>query len=91
MIARFSRGAEPRTGHQPQERGDVAKAPDGRGHEDGAERTSLGGTQREERAVAVAFRRHTLLLLDGASVAAMPCNSRPPFDAPSHAALLAAP
>ena len=48
-IGSFNRGAEPRAGHQPQDRGEVAKASDSRGHEDRAEGASFNGADRGGR------------------------------------------
>lgn len=40
-IASFARAAEPGTGHQPQDRREMASAGDGRGPQDGAQRNSV--------------------------------------------------
>ena len=45
-IASFARDAEPGTGDQPQDGGEVAQAGDGRGPEDGTEGTTLDGPDR---------------------------------------------
>jgi hypothetical protein len=43
--ARFALGAEPGAGHQSQDGFQVAQAGDGRGYEDGSERTALNGSE----------------------------------------------
>lgn len=47
--ASVARAAEPGTGHQPKDRGQVAQAGDGRGYEDGSERTAIYGPDRGRR------------------------------------------
>ena len=48
-IASFARAAEPGTGHQPQDGGEVAQAGDSRGHEDRAEGTAVDRPDRVRR------------------------------------------
>ena len=46
MIARFARDAEPRTGHQREDDGEVAQADDRLGYENGAEGATIHDTER---------------------------------------------
>lgn len=48
-IAKLDKFHEPRTGHQSKDGGQVAEAGDGRGHEDGSERTAINRPDRSRR------------------------------------------
>jgi transposase InsO family protein len=71
-IASFTRDAEPGTGDQPQDGGEVAKAGNGRRSEDWAEGPSLYDPDRSRGGDVVAFRRHLPLPLDDCLYALQP-------------------
>src|SRR5690554_1726957 len=71
-IASFARDAEPRVGDQPQDGCEVAQAGHGGGFEAGPKAPHSTTLTQAEEAMAVAFRRHTLLPLDDCLYALQP-------------------